>query len=131
MIRRLAIIVFVLSLLLSMATAALLLRSYADDLWIQTSPPGVVYAFKARGIEATIYRLDQKKPYPNRRAALVEFSLNYVLSIGALIALLSGAYLFRPRRKPAGFCQACGYDLRASNKCCPECGTPIAPKTTA
>jgi hypothetical protein len=34
---------------------------------IQTSPPGMVYAFKARGSEATVYRVDQKKPYPNRR----------------------------------------------------------------
>jgi hypothetical protein len=131
MIRRLVILAFALSLLLSMATAALLLRSYADDLWIQTSPPGTVYAFKVRGSEATVYRLDQKKPYPNRRAAIVAFSLNYVVSISTLISLISGVYLIRPRRKPAGFCQTCGYDLRASNACCPECGTPIAPKATA
>jgi hypothetical protein len=34
------------------------------------------------------------------------------------------------KRLRAGLCVACGYDLRASTERCPECGTPIAPRTS-
>lgn len=49
-------------------------------------------------------------------------------SLALLLVLPPGAILRRLwlTRYRQGHCQACGYDLRASNDRCPECGTVIA-----
>ncbi|MCX5661026.1 MAG: hypothetical protein NTW19_15160 [Planctomycetota bacterium] len=54
------------------------------------------------------------------------------LPMALLAAVLPGAWLMialrRGRRAlPPGMCTECGYDLRASQLACPECGKPIVP----
>lgn len=55
-------------------------------------------------------------------------ALPYWLLVG-ILAIAPARYGFHTirqnRRARHGKCQACGYDLRASNDRCPECGIPI------
>ena len=49
--------------------------------------------------------------------------------VSPLTAGIATAVLYARQNRPTpGFCESCGYDLRASKKTCPECGTAFAPE---
>ena len=59
---------------------------------------------------------------------LVEVPTGFVLAASATpLALMAGRRWRDRRRRRAGRCPACGYDLRASPARCPECGTVVTP----
>jgi hypothetical protein len=66
---------------------------------------------------------DQQHPY-----RLLRVPYWALLAIGLLpLALMSARAARRWRRRRAGRCPTCGYDLRATPGICPECGTGLAP----
>lgn len=89
------------------------------------------------------------EPYAHRLSAPgifydMNFGWNYtsltlswwlIAALSAVIPLAWTARFMRSRRasqRPQGnLCHSCGYDLRASNERCPECGTPIPPNQHA
>jgi predicted amidophosphoribosyltransferase len=61
-----------------------------------------------------------------------DFPIAYLTILFALAPVLRiKRMLLVNRRLSSGLCHVCGYDLRASPDCCPECGTmPLRTKVT-
>lgn len=56
----------------------------------------------------------------------------WIILLGtALLPIVRLSRRLRAHRHRPGHCLTCGYDLRASNDLCPECGTPIPSKAEA
>jgi predicted RNA-binding Zn-ribbon protein involved in translation (DUF1610 family) len=67
---------------------------------------------------------DMTPPTPRGSLLAVPFWF-VVLSSGLLPVITAGRMLKVRRRIIMGRCSVCGYDLRASEHCCPECGSRI------
>jgi hypothetical protein len=62
------------------------------------------------------------------RLIVIPYWLPCLITAWPLLVLMVHGLKRIPFRHPAGTCRRCGYDLRASEERCPECGTAIAPR---
>ncbi len=69
-------------------------------------------------------------PYVVEEPNLSQHVLDMPFWLLLTIAAIPTAVLWRRDRRTVkpGHCRQCGYDLRASKKMCPECGTAITPE---
>lgn len=68
-------------------------------------------------------RSDRNWEYRERGMAVPAWSVALLTGVPPLWT--AAARLRRSRRRAAGRCLRCGYDLRATPGRCPECGTPV------
>ena len=95
------------------------------------SPGSLGFRMDARAIR--IFTLPPRI-VPDAIDRVVVFPLWSVMTLFGLLPALwlreRIPVLWKAKRQRQGLCKTCGYDLRASNHRCPECGMPIAEPTT-
>lgn len=137
--RRLFTILSLLSLLLCITSVLSWVRSYGGpsyldfstkDKWetfIDFSEPGTLRIWRFAAQDRP------RDALPRRRYLHVELKYRWICALTAAfpcVWLLLFVQRMREqrRRRRAGLCPKCGYDLRATPERCPECGSPAAPE---
>lgn len=94
---------------------------------------GQVGSWDAMGLSCQRETIALLRPKDRSLVMIVSRATVFTVWLGLpllLSAILPACWLIRKwirgRRKPAGVCRVCGYDLRASKERCPECGTPTS-----
>ncbi len=102
------------------------IKDECDDT-LRTLPPdrgfaGVVYATRLWGRHRELYLITA--PHTTTAIAFA------ILPAASLLVALARRRQ-RRHRVDHHLCSTCGYDLRATPDCCPECGTPVTPEVPA
>jgi len=97
---------------------------------VEESSPGKVYVWTSSRYGFSHGRYDDQGYGGDTRFASARYG--WLLAATAVApACYVVARVRRARRRAAGMCRRCGYDLRASAERCPECGEAIpAPRVT-
>ncbi len=94
----------------------------------------VIYRYQSNGLHngSDLFQIETNWRYLGfgySNGSFIRISIPYWFP--ALLALAMPSFRLREfvrtrRRRRAGLCRQCGYDLRATPDRCPECGTPVA-----
>jgi hypothetical protein len=100
------------------------------SLMIYTAPPADTTTLAARLCFARRYGFKVHQPWVSINFDSVTAPMGAVVALtGAFPAVYAMTRLRRRRRRTAGRCRVCGYDLRATPDRCPECGAASREKT--
>jgi hypothetical protein len=110
---------------------------------IRTFPGGGRSPFTPEGSPPWLQRLgfdylshsESRPVFGTRTFVRIVFPCWLPVVLGSLVAAVSLRVFLRDQRRrkreKMGLCITCGYDLRASQERCPECGSPIAARPSA
>jgi hypothetical protein len=83
--------------------------------------------FKSERIGFQLYAITLKHEHFSEHVRSLTFPLWPIVVLTSFFSLCRfRRWRIYKERKRMGWCLVCGYDLRASNKSCPECGTPVS-----